>query len=106
MAYTVNELKEKLRMVVIRKEQIQELCKRKDKDVFDITYNVTAAYIKEWSPRLCQELQAICARRKQLDRNSSATEWEHNANYSDLSKEVEKYFQQVVEMIIDKADRL
>ncbi len=105
MRYTRYELEEKIETLRIRKEQLQQLCKWNDNRIFDITYNVSEAFIKEWSPRLCQELQDICVKRKKLHYDSFITEMGRKSNFHDLLQDIERYFSSTEEIMYAELNR-
>ena len=53
MYYTVEEIEVKMHSMAIHRDQMQELCRLRHKDTFDVIYNVSKE-LGEWAPNLEQ----------------------------------------------------
>lgn len=53
MYYTVEGIEVKMHSMAIHRDQMQELCRLRHKDTFDVIYNVSKE-LGEWAPNLEQ----------------------------------------------------
>ncbi len=101
MARTPEEYQQIINQLSHYRDQMLELCDVQDPSIFDITYNLSEQKIKPWSYDICQILQDRAIKGKRILLDSSTTSYEHNRNYQDLRNVIEKYLNQVIDILFD-----
>ncbi len=94
--FTADEIETQMHDTLIRKEQMQELCKRHDDQIFDIIYNVTEAYVRKWSPSIADYMQRVAVEGKRLNINPSSTSWQKADNFKRMYNELDKQYNAVL----------
>ena len=79
---TVKEIENTMHECAIRKEQMQELCRREDRDIFDIVYNIAKGYLEKDAPDLMNNLQNAAIRGKRIDIDSTKSSYQKKQNYA------------------------
>ena len=103
--YTIREIEEKMHTMVTRKDIMQELCRRRDKDTFDIVYGASED-LREWDSSLERRLKerAVEGKRTYLDRTKSS--YAQAENFDSLSRFIEDIYCQAFKIMMDKIKRL
>ena len=99
MRYTIEELEKKMHALLIHKEQIQEICKRRYTQTFDVVYNISSE-LREWSPYLEERLKdrAVVGKRTYLDKTK--TSYQQEENFNSLIKFIEEIYNEAFKIIV------
>ncbi len=100
--FTADEIEQQIHDTLIRKEQMQELCKVHDDRIFDIIYNVTEAYVRKWSPSKADYMQKVAIEGKRLNVNPSSTSWQKADNFKRMYNELDEQYNAVILMQLDE----
>ena len=92
--------KDEIEQITIHKLQMQELCRRRDKDVFDVIYNVCEELADIDGNFFVASLQSVAIEGKRLDVNPNVPEYSKNTNFDDVSRSVGKYYDMAIDMIV------
>ncbi len=94
--FTEKEIETQVHDTLIKKEQMQELCKKHDNRIFDIIYNVTEAYVRKWSPSIADYMQKVAVEGKRVNVNPSSTSWQKAENFKRMYDELDEQYNAVI----------
>ena len=105
MGYTIKEIEEKMHTMLTHKELMQELCRRRDKDTFDIVYGVSEN-LREWDSSLERRLKerAIEGKRTYLDKTK--TSYQQAENFDSMLRFLEDIYSKAFMKMMDHINRL
>lgn len=96
----VKEIEAQMHEMAIRKEQMQELCKRKDRDVFDIVYNVSGN-LKNVDPTLEERLKERAIEGKKTYLDKTKTPQQQEENFSGLMVEIGRLYNRAFALMLE-----
>lgn len=94
----VKEIEDQIKQLTDMKEGLGNLCKRKDKDVFDVVYNVSGELGKV-SPEIENELKDKAIDGKRIDIDPTKTPAEKEENFLGLYGEIRGLFDRCLELL-------
>ena len=101
----IKEIETQMEQMAIRKEQMKELCRRKDKDVFDVVYNVSDE-LKDVDPSLDERLKEKAVDGKRTDLDPTKTPLQKEENYTNLMLEIERLYSRAFALMLENIKSL
>ncbi len=101
MARTPEEFQQVINQLSYYRDAMLKFCDIQDPSIFDITYNISEQKIKPWSYDIYKALQDRAIRGKRILLDPSTSRYEHDNNYRDLRNVIERYLNQVIDIVFD-----